>query len=127
MDEKQDERLVVSFQKIAKALTGIHEEFKRAGKRYWPEPKEQREAVLSHVPNAEDEAKKNLGLTDQPIEKWLNPEWLDESDSGIIGERSSQWIAEHPEEKSKEPDASAETPIAREENRASSETPESKT
>jgi hypothetical protein len=103
MTEDQDERLVVAFEKISKALGGLHEQAKRAGKRYWPEPGQQKEAVLSHVPNEEDEARRNLGVTGERIEDWLdlgNPE-----DDEPIGERTAQWLKDHPKEV-KKPDAS---------------------
>jgi hypothetical protein len=102
MTEDQDERLVVAFEKISKALGGLHEQAKRAGKRYWPEPGQQKEAVLSHVPNQEDEARRNLGVSDGPIEEWL--ELGNSEDDGPIGERTAQWIKDHPKEV-KKPDA----------------------
>jgi hypothetical protein len=91
MTKDQNERLVLSFESIARSLEGLNETAKQAGKRYWPAPGEQREPVLSHVPNEEDEARRNLGISDGPIEDWLE---LDEP----IGERSAQWLKDHPEE-----------------------------
>ncbi len=100
MTKDQNERIVVAYEVIGKALEGIHEEIRLAGKRYWPAPGEQREPVLSHVPNEEDEARRNLGISDGPIEDWLE---LDEP----IGERTAQWLKDHPEE-GKKPDAGPE-------------------
>ena len=91
MTKDQNDRIVVAFELIAKSLGGLHEEVARAGKRYWPAPGEQREPVLSRVPNEEDEARRNLGISDGPIEDWLE---LDEP----IGERTAQWLKDHPEE-----------------------------
>ena len=108
MTKDQNERLVVAYEVIGKALEGIHEEIRLAGKRYWPAPGEQREPVLSHVPNEEDEARRNLGITDEPINKWLEPDWLDEADTDAIGERSRQWLQDHPPQEAKKPDARAE-------------------
>jgi hypothetical protein len=111
MTGKTDDRLVVAFENIAKALDGILEQAQRAGIRYWPDQPIQKEAVLTRVPNAEDEARKNLGITDGPIEDWL----VLEDDGGVIGERSRQWIIDHPEEapKAEVSDAGAETPSER--------------
>ena len=109
MTKDQNERIVVAYDVIGKALEGIHEEIIRAGARYWPAPGQQREAVLSHVPNEEDRAKERLGLEDKSIDinKWLEPDWLDDSEE-YIGERSAQWIKDHPPEKAKVADASTE-------------------
>jgi hypothetical protein len=108
MTKDQNDRIVVAFELIAKSLGGLHEEAARAGKRYWPAAGQQREAVLSHVPNEEDEARRNLGITDEPINKWLEPDWLDEADTDAIGERSRQWLQDHPPQEAKKPDARAE-------------------
>jgi hypothetical protein len=97
----QNERIVLSFESIARSLEGLNETAKQAGKRYWPEPGQQREAVLSHVPNEEDEARRNLGISDGPIEDWYT---LTPAEDEPIGERSAQWLKDHPEE-IKKPDA----------------------
>jgi hypothetical protein len=98
VNENQINRLVVSFERIGIALEGLHEEAKRAGKRFWPEPGQQREAVLTRVETEEDRAKKRLGLADESI---TIKEWLDlgdpESDA-YIGERTAQWLRDHPKE-----------------------------
>ena len=104
MTNDQNERLVVAYESIGKALEGIHEEVKGAGRRYWPKPGEQRESVLTRVPNEEDEARRNLGISDGPIEDWLNLE-----DTECIGERSAQWLRDHPKDKAKKPSSSPET------------------
>jgi hypothetical protein len=97
VNENQINRLVVSFERIGIALEGLHEEAKRAGKRFWPEPGQQREAVLTRVETEEDRAKKRLGLADESIP--IN-EWLDLGDTGeeYIGERTAQWLRDHPKE-----------------------------
>ena len=69
MNKDQNDRLVVGFERIASALEGLHEEIRRAGKRYWPAPGEQREPVLYPRPeNEEDRARRNLGISDQSID-----------------------------------------------------------
>ena len=60
MNESQKERLVLSFERLAIAMEGVRDEFRKAGSRYWPEPKPQREPVVSRIENEEDRAKKNL-------------------------------------------------------------------
>jgi hypothetical protein len=109
MNENHGERLIVSFESIAEALKGICDELKRAGTKFWPDPKPQRESVVSRVPTDEDRAKESLGQDAKPIETWIK--WIDEpeEDDGAIGERSKQWIKDHPPEKAKEPDAGAKT------------------
>ena len=96
MNEDQQERLIVSFEKAASALEGIHEQLKHAGTRYWPEPKPQREPVVSRVPTEEDLIRERQGDTRKvSIEKWLN---LEDSDDPIIGERTAKWLKDHPPE-----------------------------
>jgi hypothetical protein len=98
MTKEQNDRLVVAWELIAKSLEGLHEEVRKAGKRYWPEPGQQRESVLTRVETEEDRAKKNLGLADESIS--IN-EWLDIGDpesESYIGERTAQWLRDHPKE-----------------------------
>ena len=119
MNEGQEERIVVSFEKIAKGLTGIHGELKRAGKRYWPEPGPQREPISTHVLSEEEKrAEQRRKAESIPIEEWLTNLGEPNEDDGIFGERSRQWLKDHPPEKPKEAkvvDASTETPITGEE------------
>ncbi len=96
MNQDRDERLVVCFERIASAFEGIHDELKHAGTRYWPTAKPQREPVVSRIPNEEDKAKESLGIDGKPINEWLSD--LDtEEDDGIIGERTAQWLKDHPQ------------------------------
>jgi hypothetical protein len=107
--EDQIERLVLSFGKIASALEGLHEEVKKAGTRYWPERKEQREAILTRVQTEEDKIKKIQGIADESISitQWLDIGDPEGEDEGIVGERSRQWRIDHPKEKAKTSDASS--------------------
>jgi hypothetical protein len=93
----QIERLVSSFEAIAIALKGIHEETKNAGTRFWPERREQRPAILTRVETEEDKIKKSQGASRRPISEWLNPESEDD-DGEYIGERERQWLVSHPRE-----------------------------
>jgi hypothetical protein len=98
MNKDQNDRLVVAWELIAKSLGGIHEEISRAGKRFWPEPGQQKEAVLTRVETEEDRAKKRLGLADEsiPINEWLD--LGDPESDAYIGERTAQWLRDHPKE-----------------------------
>jgi hypothetical protein len=98
MTGKTDERLVAAFERIATSLEALHDETKRAGTRFWPEQPIQKEAVLTRVETEEDRARKSLGVDDKPINEWLTDLDVPEDDSGIIGERSRQWLIDHPEE-----------------------------
>ena len=99
MDSVVAERLAASFDKIAVALEGLHEEARKAGKRYWPEPGQQKEAIVSHVPTEEDRIRERQGIDEgKPIDEWLSDLGDPEGDAGIVGERSRQWILDHPPE-----------------------------
>ena len=66
MTKDQNERIVVAFELIAKSLGGLHEEIARAGKRYWPEPGQQREPIATRVPTEEDKIQRaNQGINDR--------------------------------------------------------------
>jgi len=91
------ERLVVAFESIGESLKGLNESVKRAGNRYWPEPKGPREAILSRVETDEDRAKKSLGESDQPINEWLT-DLGDPEEGDHTFDRTRQYIQDHPEE-----------------------------
>jgi hypothetical protein len=101
--------IVLAFERIASALEGLHEELQCAGNRYWPQPKEQKEAILGRVLTEEERIKKDRGNSDKiPIEEWLtNLGEHDDEEEGVVGDRSRQWIKDHPPEK-KTDNASAE-------------------
>jgi hypothetical protein len=91
------DRLVVAFESIGESLKGLNESVKRAGNRYWPEPRGPREAILSRVETDEDRAKKALGDTDQPINEWLT-DLGDPEEGDHTFDRTRQYIRDHPEE-----------------------------
>ena len=107
MTKDQIDRLVLAWDRIGIALEGLHEEIKRAGKRYWPEPGQQREVIVSRVLTEEDRIRERQGIN-IPIEQWLRNLPEPEEDPRIIGERSRQWLKDHPPEKEKVADAGAE-------------------
>ena len=79
----KDNDLVSVLARIASAFEGMNEELRKAGNRYWPEPKPQREAIVSRIQNEEDKAKENLGIgDDRPIKEWLNDLGDEEDDDG---------------------------------------------
>ena len=128
MKDELIERLALSFDKIAKALEGLHEEARKSGKRFWPEPGQQKEAVLSRVPTEEDKIKELQGSGDDiPINQWLEDLGDPEGDAGIVGERSRQWVIDHPPEKQKVVNASSEVVSVGEQDTSSVEEVESKT
>ena len=98
MIKEAKDPLVLAFTQIAKALEGLHDELRKAGTRYWPQPKPQREVVVSRIENDEDRAKKSLGEDGKEINEWLDDLGDPEGeDPAIIGERTRKWIEEHKE------------------------------
>ncbi len=74
MTEEQEERLVVAFELIAGALTGIHDTQEKQFAKQWPERKEVREAVYSRVPTEEDILREQHGASEGTTEEWLTIE-----------------------------------------------------
>lgn len=96
MNEGQQERLVLAWERLAVALGDLRDEARKAGERFWPQPKPQREVVVSRVENEEDRANKALGIDDsKTIEQWLDLGPTEEDD-GAIGERTREWLRTHP-------------------------------
>lgn len=89
-----------ALDRIAAAFEGIYDELRKAGNRYWPEPKLQRESKVTHVPNEEDKARESLGIDERPIDQWLEDLGDPEGDDQVIGPRTAQWLKDH-----QEPDA----------------------
>ena len=100
MTKDQNDRLVVGFERIASALEGLHEEIRKAGKRYWPEPGQQREVIVSRVQTEEDRIRERQGAS-LSTEQWLRNLPEPEEDPRIVGERSRQWLKDHPEAQAK--------------------------
>ncbi len=122
-----NERIILAFEKIASALEGLHNEVSKAGKRYWPEPGQQKEAILSHVPTEEDRIRERQGIDDgKPIDEWLSDLGDPEGEAGIVGERSRQWIIDHPPEKTQVSDARPEVASVGKPDATSTEEAESK-
>ena len=102
MREDQEERIVVSFEKIAVALEGLHDEAKRAGLRFWPQQREQREAIVTRVESDRDRELRLQGARRRSISEITDPVAEEqEEDYEIIGERTRQYLRDHPEERKK--------------------------
>ena len=109
MSSEQKDPLVLAFERIANALEGLHEEAKRAGIRFWPGPKEQKQAVVSKVESDDERAKRNQGARKRTIADVIDPNAEDEDTEEFIGERTRRWLRDHGKEaKEKVADASSE-------------------
>ena len=71
MTEAHEERLVIAFEQIARALTGIYDTQKKGLAKRWPERGEVREAVVTRVPTAEDLVREAHGASEESIEEWI--------------------------------------------------------
>ena len=85
MTKDQEERLVVSWEGIAREIGEFNATLKQAIGKQWPEPRERRDAVISKLPTEEDKLKKETGNTDGPV-----AEWLSEFDDEQGGSRSKR-------------------------------------
>jgi len=83
------ERFVLSFEKIATALEGLDETYKRHYNRQYPEKGPVREAIVTRVPTKEDRIKEAHGASDRPIDDWL--EELEGQDEDL-GVREREWL-----------------------------------
>jgi hypothetical protein len=98
MNEDIEEKLVTAFERIATALEGLNESTRRAGTRYWPEPREQRETKLTRVESEEERERKNQGARRRTIQEIVDPD-IEEDDDEYIGERTRQYLRDHAKER----------------------------
>ena len=103
-DDQRDslaERFVLSFEKIASALEGVNETYRRHYTRQYPEPGPVRDAVVTRVPTEEDRIREAHGASTRPISEWL--EELDGEERAEaeqdIGEREREWIERNKQQK----------------------------
>lgn len=89
MKEEQNERLVLAWEGLVKAVGDLNETARSAISKQWPEARKPAEAIISRVPTAEDKIKKETGNTDGPIDEWLG-EFDSEEE---IGPREREFIA----------------------------------
>ena len=101
MTKEQEERLVVSWEGIAREIGEFNATLKQAIAKQWPEPRERRDAVISKLPTEEDKIKVQTGNTSGPIEDWLS-EFDPEEE---VGPREREWREKHGETGQSKPPA----------------------
>ena len=94
MDQEQEERLVLAWEGISTALKGIRDELRRAGNRFWPQPKEQKQAVVSRVESDAEREQKLQGSRRRTVQEVVDPN-AEENPDEWIGERTRQWLRDH--------------------------------
>ncbi len=92
MTNDQEERLVLAFEQIAIALTGIDGTQQRQFAKQWPKRKKVREAVVTRIPSEEDRIREQHGSGTQPIEQWYS-DLCEEDEAGneTIGPREREF------------------------------------
>lgn len=101
------ERLTLSFEKIAKALTGLHDIEKRKFGKLYPKRPKQRDAIVTRAFNEDDRIKEAHGASDRPIDEWIGDlgefvgvrekEFLEERDARAKAERERAETGAGPE------------------------------
>ena len=91
------ERLVMAHERLALAIESFVDEVRRAGMRYWPLPSQQREAVVSRVESEEERELRMQGARRRTVNEVVDPT-VEEVPDEFIGERTRQWLRDHPKE-----------------------------
>jgi hypothetical protein len=99
MREELVERLVISFERLALAVEGLRDEAKKAGLKYWPPQKEQREPILTRNEGDKEKEVRNQGARMRTVQDAVDPEKDDDLEEEDIGPRARQWMKDHPQEK----------------------------
>lgn len=90
MDERVMERILRTFEKIAGALEDLSVIQHRRYIRDYPERKEPRDLVLTHVKTEEDIVKERQGNSDEPLDQWLGgyeePEYIGARERAFLEE-----------------------------------------
>jgi hypothetical protein len=89
MTKEQEERLVASWEAIAKGLGDLNETARSAIAKQWPKTRKPREAIITRIPSAEDKIKQQTGNTDGPVDEWLGEFDAEEE----IGPREREFLA----------------------------------
>lgn len=97
-EQEQEERLLLALERIACAFEGLRDEAKRAGAVYWPQKQVQKEAIVTRVEEEGERERKLQGARRRTIEEIVDPN-VEESEDEYVGERTRQWIKDHPHEK----------------------------
>jgi hypothetical protein len=119
MNEDLLERLVVSFESIAKSLGEIGVIGQRIYDHKYPERTAPREAVTTRVKTEEDLVKERQGDTDEPVGEWLSGY----EDKEFLGARERAFL----EEEAKKRDAGPETGGGAGQDGSSTQAPRGKT
>lgn len=87
------ERFVVSCEKIALALEGLHETYRRQYDQTYPASRPVRDAVVTRVPSEEDRIKESHGGEGNlEIGDWLSDIEEEEESNEFIGVREREWL-----------------------------------
>jgi hypothetical protein len=88
------ERLVVSQERLATALEGLNETYRRHYDRQYPERRQVRDAVVTRVPTEEDRLREAQGgSATRPLSEWLSEVQDEEEESEYIGVRERDWLS----------------------------------
>jgi len=94
MNEDLEERLIASWEAIARGLGEFNEIARGAISKQWPEARERRDAIVTKLLTPEEKLKVKTGNTDGPIDEWLGE--FDPEDE--IGPREREFLARQAEE-----------------------------
>jgi hypothetical protein len=97
-EEEQEERILLALERIACAFEGLRDEAKRAGVFYWPQKQVQKESIVSRVETDGERELKMQGARRRTIDEIVDPN-VEESEDEYVGERTRQWLKDHPQEK----------------------------
>ena len=86
------ERFVLSFEKLALALEGLNETYRRQYASQYPERREVREAVVTRVQSEEDRIREAQGASSRPLSAWLSEVEDEEEEAEFIGVREREWL-----------------------------------
>lgn len=87
------ERYLISQERIAAALEGLNETYRRAFERQYPQRKEVRDAVITRVPNEEDRLREAQGGSEaRTLADWLSEVEDEEEEGEYIGVREREWL-----------------------------------
>jgi hypothetical protein len=93
------ERFVLSWEKLAAALEGLNETYRRQFEKHHPERPQRREAVVSRVQTEEDRLREAQGASTQPLNDWLSEVEDEEEGREFVGVREREWLDAHPGQK----------------------------
>jgi hypothetical protein len=86
------ERFVLSFEKMATAMEGLSETYRRHIENLYPKHREYREAVVTRVQTEEDRIREAHGASNEPLEDWLGEVEDEEIEKEFVGVREREWI-----------------------------------